>query len=406
MKGALIFAKKLRLPSRQANVMQSLHMALGFERAGARLRVFPGCDAADDSGRQQILAQSFAAMGVDDAPRDWPLLSGRSKGGYGIRFRLAVLRAALADTDAVLFTRDIAEAQFLCTLKRFVGRPFFYEMHEVLWRQHRDESGKDWQATRQREQRALAAALGLVTTSKLIAEQVREDFGYRGPLLVARNGFSPEIFHPLPLFSEENPWPVPDAGEAGQTVSLVYVGNFHPGKGVEELLRALALLPGQYQLRIVGGSPEKAFAGCRALAETLGLGDRVTFAGAVPQREVRAQCAGAHIFVIPQQSDFFFSPLKLYEAFALGLPVVLTPLALFDEQRRKGLVHTAKSGTAEGLADAIAELVRTPDLARTLRDKAMTEAGEHTWRHRAERVLGFMAKTLADQNVPPPTRMA
>jgi glycosyltransferase involved in cell wall biosynthesis len=163
-----------------------------------------------------------------------------------------------------------------------------------------------------------------------------------------------------------------------------------PGKGLPELLEAFARLPGRFRLRLVGGNPPQAFASLRGAAEALGIVDRVDFLGTLAQRDVRAACAGAHIFVLPQQSDFFFSPLKLYEALALGLPVLATPLAVFAAYAGSGLTHSAPDRTPAGLAAGIRELASDPGRALRLREQGLREALSRTWLHRARTILSFV----------------
>ncbi|MFH8488384.1 glycosyltransferase [Streptomyces longisporoflavus] len=58
------------------------------------------------------------------------------------------------------------------------------------------------------------------------------------------------------------------------------VGRLAPGKRFDVLLHALAALPGDVRLLLVGGGPEEA--GLRTRAARLGVADRVVFAGEQP----------------------------------------------------------------------------------------------------------------------------
>lgn len=384
----VIYAKKMRLPSARANIAQSLNMALALGLAGGEVRCFPG--AADAA----VVRQSLDGLGVSNVPSGWTVLPG-GKGVYGLRFRLAVASAALALPGAALFARDLPEAQFLRFLTKLLKRPLFFEAHEILHLMHQGEGKARWQDTLRRERAVFTALSGLVCTTEAVAAQAREALGYGGPLLIAPNGYNPALFHPLPLFTQEAPWP-----EASAPFTMVYVGNFHPGKGVEELVEALALLPERFRLRIVGGEPQDAFAALRARAEALHIHSRIEFIGAVPQKAVRAACAGAHVFVIPQQSAFFFSPLKLYEAMALGLPVLCTPLPVFSHCITGGTALAAPGTEPAALAQAVSDLAGHPRLAQSLREKGLAEAAAHTWERRARAVLEFMSSILCQYRVP------
>ncbi|MDL2291121.1 glycosyltransferase family 4 protein, partial [Desulfovibrio sp. OttesenSCG-928-F20] len=386
---SLIYAKKLRLPSAAANVAQSLNMALAFGQELGSVRCFPGITDASGSGAERMLSGILEDLGADPGlPAGWTPLAASSKGGYGLRFRWALFTAALADKHSVFYARDLAEAAFLSTLSKAMPRPLFYEAHEVLFRMHEKDGKRDWQRTRQRERAVVSGAAGLIATSPVVAEELREHLDYTGPILVAPNGFSPALFHAVPLFEARAPWP----GSLGPNdlVHSVYVGNLHQGKGVEELIEAMALLPERFRLTIIGGSPADTLEKLRNKAATTLQKDRIVFTGALAQKDIRTACLGAHIFVIPQQTEFFFSPLKLYEGLAMGLPVVMTPLSVFRAHTETGLVYTAPDTTPSGLAEALIQLARSPETARALRDNGLEKARAHTWRERAKSVLGFM----------------
>ncbi|CAK7063428.1 MAG: hypothetical protein DELT_01529 [Desulfovibrio sp.] len=227
----------------------------------------------------------------------------------------------------------------------------------------------------------MKAVDGLVVLSPQLAETVRDVFGYKGPVSIEPSAFSPEIFKPAP-FS----WP-----EKGETLHLVYLGRFHKGKGVEELVAAMEYLPDNVHLRIIGGSPKDRYEALQRAASHIREGaTRISFTGALPQREAATAVEGAHIFVIPQQGgELFFSPLKLYEALALGVPVLATPLDTFAAQREAGLIATAPGTEPRELAEGIMHLAANKEHAFALREKGLAAARSATWQSRAERILEF-----------------
>lgn len=89
-------------------------------------------------------------------------------------------------------------------------------------------------------------------------------------------------------------------------------------KGFEYLVRAMAAVPGH--LVLVGDGPLRE--PLQALAGELGMADRVTFAGAVP--EVAPWYAASDVFVLPavERSEAF--GLVQLEAMAAGVPVINT----------------------------------------------------------------------------------
>jgi glycosyltransferase involved in cell wall biosynthesis len=99
-----------------------------------------------------------------------------------------------------------------------------------------------------------------------------------------KNGFDPKRIEIHP--------PVPRPGEAGLRSSfpernlIIYAGQIIRGKGVDVLLRALALVKMNFECIILGDGNHKAE--CEALSQELGLADRVHFKGFIPQEELKA----------------------------------------------------------------------------------------------------------------------
>jgi glycosyltransferase involved in cell wall biosynthesis len=103
----------------------------------------------------------------------------------------------------------------------------------------------------------------------------------------------------------------------------LYVGNFLPHKNLPRLLRAWAALaaPLRDACRLVlAGGDAAGRAGLAALAASLGLGDRVVFAGVVDDGDLPALYGGAAVVVLPSLEEGFGLPAL--EALACGAPVV------------------------------------------------------------------------------------
>jgi glycosyltransferase involved in cell wall biosynthesis len=136
---------------------------------------------------------------------------------------------------------------------------------------------------------------------------------------------------------------------------LLFVGRLVPGKGLEILLKALALLRRSVptaSLRIVGGGDEQYVTELIGIAHGLGVGDAIEFVGVVPNgSELWREYEEAKLFVCPSLSEGF--PRVLYEAMALGVPIVSTGVGGIPDLLTDG-VHAllVPPGDAERLADA------------------------------------------------------
>ncbi|NBC31687.1 MAG: glycosyltransferase [Alphaproteobacteria bacterium] len=101
------------------------------------------------------------------------------------------------------------------------------------------------------------------------------------------------------------------------TPALASVGHLIPRKGHDIAIRALAQLPG-VTLLIAGEGPERQ--ALESLGESLGVGDRLCFLGAVPYDRI-AQVYGA-VDALVLASDREGWPNVLLESMACGTPVV------------------------------------------------------------------------------------
>lgn len=139
---------------------------------------------------------------------------------------------------------------------------------------------------------------------------------------------------------------------------LVAVGRLIPEKDYGCLLRAFALsnLKVTHQLVIVGGG--KLLGELRALAEVLGIGDRVLWLGAISNPY--PWMAAAELYVLSSCHEGY--PNVLLEALALGVRVVATdcrsgPRQLLQDGRYGLLVPVADPSA---LADAMLRALRMP----------------------------------------------
>jgi glycosyltransferase involved in cell wall biosynthesis len=80
------------------------------------------------------------------------------------------------------------------------------------------------------------------------------------------------------------------------------------------------------KLLLVGDGPERL--GLQEKVNELGLEERVIFTGNVPHNEVHNYISSFDLAVLPSNSNegFHYSPLKLREFFAAGVPVIASAM--------------------------------------------------------------------------------
>jgi glycosyltransferase involved in cell wall biosynthesis len=171
---------------------------------------------------------------------------------------------------------------------------------------------------------------------------------------------SPKLPPTMVIYNIMPPGAAALSGEPVEVPRIAAVGCLKPLKAYDVLLHALGLLAAQgqkFQLLLAGGGPERA--NLQALAERLGLAERVQFLGDVS--DVRPWLATAHLFVHPSKSESLSN--AILEAMAEGLPVVASsvggnPEIVADGQT--GLL--VPPGRSDLLADAVRRLLCNPGL--------------------------------------------
>ena len=101
---------------------------------------------------------------------------------------------------------------------------------------------------------------------------------------------------------------------------------------VDVIIKSMQLLPRHAKLVIAGeGEDEQKL---KALARALGVSDRVHFAGMVPNDQIPAYFAIAHVFARPSRSEGL--GVAFLEAMAAGVPVVATEVGGIVDFLRDG----------------------------------------------------------------------
>jgi glycosyltransferase involved in cell wall biosynthesis len=113
-------------------------------------------------------------------------------------------------------------------------------------------------------------------------------------------------------------------GSGGPGTAILAVGTLVPRKGHDVLLRSLAGLPDlDWTLTIAGGARDAVHAhGLKALAEELGVAQRVRFAGELSAEALEAEYRRADIFALATWWEGY--GMAAAEAMARGLPLAIT----------------------------------------------------------------------------------
>ena len=104
---------------------------------------------------------------------------------------------------------------------------------------------------------------------------------------------------------------------------LMYSGRVVTAKGVPTLIRALAEMPDEVTVDVVGHAHPRDLEAMRSVARDLGVEGRITFGRAASRAELRARYRAADLVVFPSEWEEPFGIVPL-EAMACAVPVIAT----------------------------------------------------------------------------------
>jgi colanic acid/amylovoran biosynthesis glycosyltransferase len=178
----------------------------------------------------------------------------------------------------------------------------------------------------------------------------------------------------IPL--RERAWPVDDAWNFVQACRLI------EKKGLRTSLLAFAKFAAAHPpstFTIAGEGPLRAE--LEEQARSLGIGDKVSFAGFVSQNELREIFYRSHIFLHPSERGADGNqegvPNSMLEAMASGLPVFATEHGGIPEAIKNGQSGIlVREGNGEALARALLNAVENPRALATIARNGATSVRE------------------------------
>lgn len=261
-----------------------------------------------------------------------------------------------------------------------LGLPYVLEVNAPLVDEAvRFRGLQDAQLWRQRERSLMARAEHVVVVSSALRDHAIAAGANPAAVAVIPNGVD------LELFALGDGAAVRASLSLGSEIVIGFAGSLKPWHGVRLLLEAVRLLAQELRVLIVGDGPERE--ALERLATEPGLRGKVVFTGSVAHDEVPAYLNAMDVGVAPFEpiEGFYFSPLKVAEYMASGLPVVASrqgdlPVVL------AGAGMLFEPGDGPALAEALSTLATDPDLRSRLGELARIRAQSMSWASVAARL--------------------
>jgi glycosyltransferase involved in cell wall biosynthesis len=166
-----------------------------------------------------------------------------------------------------------------------------------------------------------------------------------------------------------------------------WIGSFRRFHALDLAVDAVARIDGA-ALLLMGDGPERA--AVEAHARSRGVTAVTT--GTVPYAELPAYFAAmdAGVVVAGRDTRYHYSPLKLAEYLAAGLPVVAPRVEQIEARLTDGdAALLVPPGDADALAAALARLADA-EVRATMAARAVTVATSFSWDEQVRRVLGAL----------------
>ncbi|GAB4538318.1 MAG: hypothetical protein Kow0063_26020 [Anaerolineae bacterium] len=158
---------------------------------------------------------------------------------------------------------------------------------------------------------------------------------------------------------------------------LLFLGRFHPIKGLDLLLpafaQALKQAPG-IVLALAGDGDADYKAWMEAEIARLGIGERVIWLGFLTGQEKWAALASSDVVVVPSYSESF--GMVVVEAMACGKPVILSDQVAIHEEVASAGAGLVVPCAVERLAEAILELACDAELRKSMGQKGRALVNE------------------------------
>jgi glycosyltransferase involved in cell wall biosynthesis len=394
---SLVIVANARMPSPRAQSLQVAQTAGAFARAGIATTLLhplrasstplpPGLDVWDYYGLPKSarpVAEALRCIDwIDRVPRALQYVPARLQESSFAKS--AALRVLGGHPEATVLSREAECALALVSKRR---ARVFLELHRVP-------------GSRLRRRWTLAACKGAAGVIA-ISGGVRDDLVLLGveaqTILVEHDGFESARFAGLPArqAARERLKLPADAP------LVVYTGGLLEWKGAEVLVEAARALPDVY-FAIAGGMPADV---ARLRTQAGGLAN-LRIDGFQAPELVPLYLAAGDLGVVPNRakpaiSAKYTSPLKVFEAMAVGLPLVASDLPSLREILHHGEdAWLVKPDDPQALADGIRTLVADPSLRARLGKTLGARASEHSWDARAARIIAWIDERSRGPRLP------
>jgi len=279
--------------------------------------------------------------------------------------------AYLIGKQGIIYSRD----QFVLYVLSFWKKNLFWEIHRLP----ASLSGKMYR-------RLLSRLAGIVVISNGLKNKLIEVGVDPARILVAHDGIDLEEFKNLPnQDTARNQLDLPHDKKL-----IIYTGHLFEWKGVDTFISAAQNFSDDTQAIIVGGTDEDV-----GRAKKIDVKNKIIFIEFKPHGDVLKYLTAADILILPNKKDggiseFYTSPLKLFEYMASGKPIIASNLSSLREVLNESNSVLIEPDSSEALAQAIIITLQNKEKMAQLGSQAQRDVGIYDWTVRAKHIIDFI----------------
>lgn len=311
-----------------------------------------------------------------------------------LRFWCATLSEVLRHRPSVVVSVDYFTTFVGWLASRLTGAHFVYDAHELIIPEPHEKMSLRDRFWYQMERVAVRHADLIIAANDDRARLMQEHYRLCCIPITMRN-IPPinqntlersTILAQYPEFSRRNP----------EEYLILYQGDVSLSRGIDRFVMALAHLPANYRIIVVGDGPD--LERLRVIGQTFKREGRFDTLGWIENRLLPVIAAAADVGIVTYpfkgQNNIYCAPNKVFEYAQAGLPVVTT-----DQPPLRSMV------TSYGIGKLVSRRDDSETMAAVIREVAENKAKytqalahflkDHRWEEEAERVRKALAEIVS-----------
>jgi glycosyltransferase involved in cell wall biosynthesis len=235
------------------------------------------------------------------------------------------------------------------------------------------------------EREVFSQADGIICVSSAVRDYAVSKGAPAARATVLGNAVDTERFRPA----------VPPAqfGMPKDAFVIGFNGSLKRWHGVDVMMEAFRTIlrkAPHARLLVIGEGPERGW--IEGFVRGAGIEGSVMMTGWMGHQDMPAALTAMDVALAPypETEDFYFSPLKVFEYLAVGLPIVASRIGQIAEVIKHGETGIlTPPGNTAAIADAVLMIMKDTPMMKRLGAAAALEGARHSWRRNAREALAM-----------------